>query len=271
MPWASIPPLDEFIQRQKQRLENLRSSSDHLTIFSGILSPIFKHPLLAIIVALIALAATFSPKANAIAAWVCICMALLVAVVFVTSPPGLSRASKVIIGVLVTAAFYAFGHWLVLPLKTQSNGVEPPAIQRFTAKQLQDRVSEFVRAMRQDAADFDNQQFTLTSEQQSAMRAAEKEDGNNPRGPHSAKAWQEWNLRLQNANEQYGLHVSQEYVGVAIEYRDELLRRLGPQSPIDPKRHEIYIWDDYAGGYHLSANAVRATAQYLENLARKLS
>lgn len=154
-------------------------------------------------------------------------------------------------------------------------GVEPPAVERFTNKQLKDRVIQLVNAMRQSAVQEQNAERTRMFQNQAEITEAIKKDGNAPRGPASQKAWNDGLVRDQNARAQYSLYVSQNFVTSATEYNTELLRRLGPQPPPSNSdgmariQEQMLFWNS-PPGWTYSTDNVMATAQRLDSLVHKL-
>jgi hypothetical protein len=146
-------------------------------------------------------------------------------------------------------------------------GVEPPAIQRFTPKQLRERVIEFANEMLQRAADNDSSETTPMNRRTAAMLAGRKTDGS-LNSPASDQAWQQSNNEDDNARRQFNLEVAQTYVGLATQYHDELVRRLGPQKPVTPMERMTLLWD--VPGSFYTSRSLTESARYLENLARKL-
>jgi len=105
---------------------------------------------------------------------------------------------------------------------SKGGGVEPPAIQRMTNAQLRAKVSEFVNAMRKECSDYMTRTETQGSEDFENLEKLPPAERD--------KAFQKsTNRTVTNMNN--NLRLQQVYVGDATEYKEELLRRLGPQDP----------------------------------------
>ncbi len=141
-------------------------------------------------------------------------------------------------------------------------GVEPPAIQRMSNDQLRSKVIEFANALRKESSDYVARDSTL------------------PLAFQDPKAWaalspdQREKVNRDNTNRMiadsnaFSSDLEQKYLGDATEYRDELLRRLGPQSPA---KSDLTFWLDGNGGSAIMGLwTARGTADYLERLARQL-
>jgi hypothetical protein len=142
------------------------------------------------------------------------------------------------------------------------SGVEPPAIQRMTHSQLREKVIAFANELRKLNVDQRRDSMSESMALQQRLREA-------PADQRKVISQDNTNQMLRFNNEQ-SLFISTNYVGPATEYRDELLRRLGPQEPNEEEVH-MYFW--YMGGAglnNLSSNNLAPTAEYLERLARML-
>ena len=143
---------------------------------------------------------------------------------------------------------------------SRSNGVEPPAIERMTNEQLRTKVIGFANALRAACANNMTQEETAS---------AQNVDFRNMSQAEKNKAWQEQTNRLNALMNSFNLLLEQQFVGDSTVYRDELLRRLGPQIPLSPLSgpHTWWMPDGTAAvGYWQAL----ATADYLESLAKRL-
>lgn len=85
------------------------------------------HPKIAAVLAMLALAATFSPRASAPAAWACIAFAWILAVAFTGGEPHVKRSRHPVIYTVATALLVGvvlavYGHWLT-GYKDQANSI----------------------------------------------------------------------------------------------------------------------------------------------------
>jgi len=135
--------------------------------------------------------------------------------------------------------------------------LQRPAIERMSLKELQSRVVSFANQLRTFVADFEVKQRNRIDQQMAVMRAIPREDD----GKRN-QIWNEQNQIIANMYGQFSLDFKQKYLGDAIIYRDELVRRLGPQ-PTDAKTQSAF------DGW-IAPISVDATATYLDALARKL-
>lgn len=136
---------------------------------------------------------------------------------------------------------------------------EKSALEKMNAKELQTKVIEFANSMREFSARW------LQTEQKSSLDVRNKimtiPDDNDP------KKMEIWNEGVQQTNRiqsQFVLDFKVQFLGTAISYRDELLRRLGPQLP------EKGMAPPTALDGAIFPARIDETATYLENLARKL-
>jgi hypothetical protein len=142
-------------------------------------------------------------------------------------------------------------------------GVEAPAIQRMSNGQLRERVIQFANAMRQFDADSEIASEAQATKEMREMAAIPKDEKDKQQ-----QAWQASSDRRGAMMHNYTLQVEQTFVGEATEYRDELLRRLGPQKPLSPTEQTMLFWG--LPGITVNHWSVVGTAQYLEGLARIL-
>jgi arginine exporter protein ArgO len=138
-------------------------------------------------------------------------------------------------------------------------GVQPPAIQRMTNQQLRAKVLTFVNTLRKECSDYMSQTESIVSSSRfSSMSKEERE-----------KAWQESINRSTSVMNNFNLRLQQQYSGDSTIYRDELLRRLGPQSPQIPPLSAITWWK-MDGSIFVGYYQALGTADYLERLAKQL-
>lgn len=147
----------------------------------------------------------------------------------------------------------------------QPSGVEPPAIERLTNSQLKSRVIDFANQLRQMSTNMQSQQRQLTDAQMTASRSASTTDERN-------KVWNDYSTRTTNLFLSQVQQIQSCCVISATEYRDEIVRRLGPENPADRERFPFTFW--MGGGSMLgnpNESTLNPTAAYLEFLARKLN
>ncbi|HEY3627372.1 MAG TPA: hypothetical protein VGL00_13850 [Terracidiphilus sp.] len=146
------------------------------------------------------------------------------------------------------------------------NGVEAPAIQRMTNAQLKARVIDFANDLRKLAFEFDGQGRRVMEEQMDAMNAAH----NSPK-EQKDKIWDSYTRREAAERQAHSLQVQTLCIGPASEYRDELVRRLGPRSPKDEEKYPFTFWDPEGRTKGTPGEMeLEPSAEYLENLARQL-
>lgn len=139
-------------------------------------------------------------------------------------------------------------------------GVEPPAIQRMSNKQLRTKVLDFVNALRQACAE------DITAEEtQSSANNLPQNFRTLPRQDQQ-KIWRDQNNREIAQMNSFNLKLQQQFVGDSTVYRDELLRRLGPQNPA---ANNITWWKP-SGMIFVGYWQALGTADYLEKLAKQL-
>jgi hypothetical protein len=141
-----------------------------------------------------------------------------------------------------------------------SANLQRPAIERMSSKELQSKIISFANDLRKFVSDFEDRQRNQIEQQMIAIGAIPRED--------RAKLDQVWNQQNQivaNMYSQFSLDFKQVYLGTALMYRDELLRRLGPE-PIKRERGSRPL----ALEGWVAPIGVDETASYLERLARML-
>jgi len=151
---------------------------------------------------------------------------------------------------------------------THAAGIEPPAIQKMSNKQLQTGVIEFANSMRTFASEIMANRDRMTSQRMAATQEARIKDGGAVNGPLQQQAWNQANIADQNLYNQTSLRISQEYLGVATQYHEELERRLGPQKPLTGMDSMLALWSSHDPMY--SDMNLTTTAIVLERMARKL-
>jgi hypothetical protein len=140
-----------------------------------------------------------------------------------------------------------------------SAALQRPAIERMSNKELQSKVISYANDLRKFIADFEVKERGHIDQQMAAMRAVPTEDRSK-----QTQIWNEQNQITANMYSQLTLDFKENYLGNAITYRDELLRRLGPQ-PADTGINRPLALDGW-----IAPMSVDATATYLDKLARKL-
>ncbi len=139
--------------------------------------------------------------------------------------------------------------------------LQRPAIERMSSKDLQSRVVSFANQLRTFVADFETKQRNHIDQQMATMRAIPREDQ-----AKQNQVWNEQNQIIANMYGQFSLEFKQNYLGNAITYRDELVRRLGPQPVEAGAMGRPLALDGW-----IAPMSVDATATYLDKVARKLS
>ncbi len=143
-------------------------------------------------------------------------------------------------------------------------GVEAPAIQRMTNEQLRTRVIAFANDMRKFESDFELEVGSVEY-----ATANPKHISTVPNREEMHKQFMDQSARVTRLDQNFNLPVSQTYVGLATQYRDELFRRLGPQKPLSEREEFELFWPE-PYGTNVSTWSVKATALYLERLALQL-
>lgn len=140
-------------------------------------------------------------------------------------------------------------------------GIEPPAIQKMTGSQLRQRVIDFAQQMHKYASDFVVGTAKLV------------QTTNNMRNRNTAlsdeQKRQGENGVIQGRSYLFQREFQETYLGDATEYKDELLRRLGPQKPMTWSQQSELIWGNESDTFITPASAM-ASAEYLDGLARQL-
>jgi hypothetical protein len=146
--------------------------------------------------------------------------------------------------------------------QSKSTGVEPPAIQRLTTSQLREKVNEFANNLRKATNDFREQQrqHFMNAQQEIYSIPGDQTDKRN-----KAILNMETSELVEEQN--FELKIRQEYFDDATMYRDELLRRLGPQPP---SGDWPAFWVGGAGMAIINEYSCDKTADYLQHLARQL-
>jgi hypothetical protein len=140
-----------------------------------------------------------------------------------------------------------------------SRGVEAPAIERMTNQQLRKKVTDFANALRKECANYTAQVESQALSRRGENKALSQEEG-------KKLLQEEFNQSVAMSNS-LNLRLQQHYIGDANQYKDELLRRLGPQDSLLPSEQTFWL-----GGNAINVGywQARGTADYLELLAKKL-
>lgn len=146
-----------------------------------------------------------------------------------------------------------------------STGIEPPAIQKMTNEQLRDKVLQFAKELRDMAAKFEPEMEQAMEAQRNAVQAATSDDQRN-------KIWDQGTAQTEKLFQSQNFQIQNCCVVPAIEYRDELYRRLGPPDPqADEKRFPFtFLTESQIAPPVVNASELSPTADYLEYLAGKL-
>ncbi len=141
----------------------------------------------------------------------------------------------------------------VLPTITSGR----PAIELMSNKQLRIKVIEFCKQLRELVERHRQQQTQVSTQEQGAMsevmpfdRALTEEERKK-----ANKIWSDYTQRISDVEIRFQREYEDQFSVSARMYRDELLRRLGPQPP---EMTHPFGW------------ASSEVAEYLERLARKL-
>jgi len=133
-----------------------------------------------------------------------------------------------------------------------------PAIERMSNSDLRGRIREFASQMRNWDAASEETDRKLSDDHLVAMRKAGSDEA------ARAKEWAQYTQSFTQRDVGYKNEYNNQFVATAISYRDELIRRLGPQ-PV-----EDFLTRPMALEGTVMHRTVVATANYLEKLANKL-
>ena len=147
--------------------------------------------------------------------------------------------------------------------QSHATGIEPSGIEKMTNKQLQEKVIAFANDMRQFSSDLGKQSDNRTAQLMNQLRAVPATDS-----LQQERIQKQWQQASMDAYLEAERQTSQKYYTLAIMYRDELIRRLGPQSPQPQVPDQLLIWNSPGGTS--STFSLDNTAHYLETLARSL-
>lgn len=140
-----------------------------------------------------------------------------------------------------------------------TRGVEAPAIERMTNQQLRKKVIDFSNLLRKECANYTGQVESQMYSRRGQNKALSQEEGK--------KLLQEdFNQSIAMSNS-LNLRLQQYYVGDANQYKNELLRRLGPQNSLLPSEQTFWLG---ANSINVGYWQARGTADYLEVLAKRL-
>jgi hypothetical protein len=132
------------------------------------------------------------------------------------------------------------------------------ALEKMGSKALQTRVIDFANQMRTFVATYHDTEMRIFDSGREQMMATQDEAKRN-------ELWKQQTQRSDALSRQFDLDYKRNFSGAAVAYRDELLRRLGPQPPEDPLNRPLALDEVW-----VAPTSVEATAIYLEKLARKL-
>lgn len=141
-------------------------------------------------------------------------------------------------------------------------GVEAPAIQRMTSGQLKSKVIDFVGQLRQMSAEMTVQTRQLADDQMRSTQSASSGDKN--------KVWDDFSRRTANLYISHSEQIQSCCVVSATEYKDEMIRRIGPETPADLEKFPFTFWMGGKSVMGPTEMNLDSTAAYLEYLARKL-
>jgi len=133
------------------------------------------------------------------------------------------------------------------------------ALEKMRPKDLRSKVIEFANQMREWSSRHSQREMNASLALQAEIFAIPKENES-----QRQQVWNKSVQQMEQRNEQFKLEFKEQYLGTAISYKDELLRRLGPQQP-ETGIHQPLALDEW-----IVPASVEATATYLEKLARKL-
>ena len=142
----------------------------------------------------------------------------------------------------------------------RSSEVEVAGIEKISNKDLRDKVLAFTSDMRS---------FASADEKQTADEALQSMSKvNQTTDPEKrTQLFQAERQAMVNAAIDRNNQVTQKYVALATVYKDELIRRLGPQPPVP---ENMFLWYG-EGARDTSDFALKDTASRLDYLARKLA
>lgn len=133
------------------------------------------------------------------------------------------------------------------------------ALEKMSAKDLRSKVIEFSNQLREFTFRNSQQEMDASLAMQAEMRAIPNDDKS-----RRDQAWNKSVQQLLQRSNQFGLDFKEQYLGTAISYTDELIRRLGPQ-PVETGLDRPLALEGW-----IVPTSIDATAVYLEKLARKL-
>ena len=153
----------------------------------------------------------------------------------------------------------------VAPTRVPPSSVEAPAIQRLSNLQLRARVIDLTKEIRKIGADEKINYESIRSRDWSAWTEIPEDQKQKKQ-----EAWNKIAEDEQTESTYFDFQVRQMYLGVATEYRDELLRRLPPQKPLSLNNKMTNLFWDVENNRPINSYSIEPTAQYLEVLARQL-
>lgn len=141
-----------------------------------------------------------------------------------------------------------------------------PAIQEMSPKQLRGKVIEFAQDMRKYAGEFikNNAAFFQTREQIIKKDPSMSEEQKKVALTEGTNSFYQGHLTA------FEIEFRQAYAGSATEYKDELIRRLGPQKPLTPAQQFDLVWPTNTYRGLITPAIVINSADYLDALARQL-
>ena len=133
------------------------------------------------------------------------------------------------------------------------------ALGKMSNKQLRSRVLEFVARLRDLGTKYNQQEQQSTSQWEAEITKLARTDM-----PANTESFQRMTQRSIALSNQFQADYKSLFAADALSYRDELIRRLGPQLPISTGTHVPLSLDGW-----IAPMSVDATATYLEILAKK--
>jgi hypothetical protein len=177
--------------------------------------------------------------------------------------------------VLGTLSANSDPHQLALALRAAlptARNDERSALQKMSNKALRDSVVTFANQLRAMTARNNQQDEEISNQWQTesiSITRANAQTGQPQTDEQKHALDQAWQRLIQGeeaSSNQYQLEYKTNFAADAVSYRDELIRRLGPQGPPDIGPPHIPL---SLSGW-ITPMSVDATALYLETLAKKL-
>lgn len=134
------------------------------------------------------------------------------------------------------------------------------AIEKMSNPVLRSKTLQLTKEMIEWAGKMDQAQRIMSDQRMAEMRTIGRTDK-----PKVDSAWNAWNLRDEQFFSNYQTEFRRDFLGAALAYRDELIRRLGPQPTPNSSQERPLALEGW-----IAPLSVPWTAAYLQRLAYKL-